>query len=58
MSTLKKMVFQSIIQRIMIEHYGIDFDALEERRQKECVKRWEEAIKDIVDIEAFYAAAK
>ena len=42
----------------LIEHYGIDFDALEERRQKECVKRWEEAIKDIVDIEAFYAAAK
>ena len=42
----------------LIEHYGIDFNALEKRRQKECVRRCEEEMKNIVDVETFYAAAK
>ena len=42
----------------LIEHYGIDFVALENRRQEECVRRFEEAAKKIIDLDGLYAAAK
>ena len=42
----------------LIEHYDIDFDALENRRQKECVRRFEESAIDFVDLEKLCAAAK
>jgi len=43
----------------LIKNYGIDFDALEDRRQKECVRRCEEKLEDAgIDVEAFYATAR
>ena len=47
-------------EKYLVEHYNIDFDALEKRRQKECVRRAEEAIKasGVVDLKALYAAAR
>jgi hypothetical protein len=42
-------------EKYLIEHYDIDFDALENRRQKECVKRCEEALLNAgYDVEALY----
>ena len=34
------------IERYLIDNYGIDFDALEQRRQKECVRRCEDALNN------------
>lgn len=47
-------------EKYLVEHYNIDFDALEKRRQKECVRRVEEAIdaEDVVDLKALYAATR
>jgi hypothetical protein len=47
-------------EKYLIEHYKIDFDALEKRRQKECVRRVEEAIEseDVVDLKSLYAAVR
>ena len=33
-------------ERYLIDNYGIDFDALEQRRQKECVRRCEDALNN------------
>ena len=39
----------------LIEHYNIDFDALEDRRQIKCVRRCEEALRNSgFDVEALY----
>lgn len=47
-------------EKYLTEHYNIDFDALEKRRQKECVRMVDEAIEDedVVDLKALYAAAR
>ena len=42
-------------ERYLIDNYGIDFDALEQRRQKECVRRCEEALNNAgYNIEELY----
>ncbi len=33
-------------ERYLIDNYGIDFNALEQRRQTECIRRAEEAWKN------------
>ena len=33
-------------ERYLIDNYGTDFDALEQRRQTECVRRCEEALNN------------
>jgi len=44
-------------ERYLIDNYGIDFDALEQRRQKECVRRCEEALNNAgYNIEELYEA--
>jgi len=45
-------------EKYLTEHYNIDFDALEKRRQKECVRMFGEAIRELVDLKALYAAAR